>query len=87
MLRCSEVTRHSSDYIDGELPLMLQLQVRLHLMACRHCRRFVRQMRATVALLGHESESEETVDDDLISAYRTKSKPTIAGRCSHGSER
>ena len=46
MLRCKEVTRlHAS----GELAIagrVERLQVRLHLMMCRHCRRYVDQLKA-----------------------------------------
>ncbi len=44
MLRCKEVTRlHASDEIRSA-PLMTRLGVRLHLMMCEHCRRYVREL-------------------------------------------
>ncbi len=79
MASCREVTNRTSDLIDGELDLMSRLKVRLHLLACRNCRRFVRQMRATVGLLGSgiNNEAPPPASDDLLAAYkaRTRRKP------------
>lgn len=44
MLRCREVTRlHASDEL-ASAPWRTRLGVRLHLMLCRHCRRYVREL-------------------------------------------
>ena len=44
MLRCREVTRlHASDEL-ATAPLRTRLGVRLHLLLCRHCRRYVREL-------------------------------------------
>jgi anti-sigma factor RsiW len=46
MLRCHEVTRlYATDEIRGA-PLRTRLAVRLHLMMCRHCDRYVRELAA-----------------------------------------
>lgn len=45
MLRCREVTRlHASDELE-RATLATRIGVRLHLMMCRHCRRYVRELR------------------------------------------
>lgn len=51
MLSCKELVAHSSDYLDGQLNLRERLGVRAHLAMCRHCRRFIRQMKVTQAVL------------------------------------
>lgn len=38
MLKCSELARIASDYIDGELGTRRNLSVKTHLMMCKHCR-------------------------------------------------
>lgn len=44
MLRCKEVTRlHASDEIRSA-SWRTRLGVRMHLMLCRHCRRYVREL-------------------------------------------
>jgi anti-sigma factor RsiW len=51
MLRCRDVAELMSDYLDGTLGWRRRLSIRLHLMMCGMCRRYMRQMRATIALL------------------------------------
>ncbi|UUY08139.1 zf-HC2 domain-containing protein [Pseudomonas sp. J452] len=51
MLSCKELVAHSSDYLDGQLNLRERLGVRAHLAMCRHCRRFIRQMKVTQGVL------------------------------------
>lgn len=51
MLSCKEITEKSSAYVDGDLSLRERLQYRLHLMMCHHCRTFVHNFKAGVAML------------------------------------
>ncbi|PYC27528.1 anti-sigma factor [Pseudomonas alcaligenes] len=51
MLTCQELVAHSSDYLDGQLRLRERIAVRAHLAMCHHCRRFIRQMKVTQAVL------------------------------------
>ncbi|HEX5844275.1 MAG TPA: zf-HC2 domain-containing protein [Pseudomonas sp.] len=51
MLSCKELVAHSSDFLDGQLRLHQRLAVRLHLAQCRNCRRFIKQMRLSQAVL------------------------------------
>lgn len=62
MLTCKELVARTSDYLDGQLDLRARLAVRSHLLLCRHCRRFVRQMRLSQAVL---QRLEAPVRDDL----------------------
>jgi anti-sigma factor RsiW len=48
MLTCREVTGSASRLIDGELTFRERLGVRVHLVVCGHCRRFVRQLQRLV---------------------------------------
>lgn len=51
MLSCKDLVAHSSDFLDGQLSLRERLGVRAHLAMCRHCRRFIRQMKVTQRVL------------------------------------
>lgn len=52
MLSCKALAQqHASAHIDGELQGRLRWSVRLHLVLCGHCRRFVRQLRVVRNLL------------------------------------
>ena len=52
MLKCQHVEQRADALIDGErLPITERLALRTHLMICRHCRRYLRQLRALVRTL------------------------------------
>ncbi|MCU0072700.1 zf-HC2 domain-containing protein [Pseudomonas koreensis] len=63
MLTCKEQVARSSDYLDGQLSFREKLMVRHHLMFCRNCRRFIRQMRLMqLTLRAMPQKPEEGVD-------------------------
>lgn len=46
MLSCHDLAHHhASDYMDGQLGWRDGFRVRLHLLICVHCRRFIRQLK------------------------------------------
>jgi anti-sigma factor RsiW len=51
MLSCKDVTRRASAYLDGDLGRWERLRLLAHLAICRGCRRYLDQLRITVALL------------------------------------
>ncbi|MFI8747514.1 anti-sigma factor family protein [Pseudomonas sp. NPDC077186] len=51
MLNCKELVAQSSDFLDGQLNLRQRLAVRAHLAMCVRCRRFIRQLKLTQAVL------------------------------------
>ena len=62
MFNCKEITEQSDGYMTGDLGFYRKLQIRLHLMMCRHCRRYVRQanllIKALHRLYGPSSNGE-----------------------------
>jgi putative zinc finger protein len=52
MPSCKEITEHSSDYLDRNLPWWKRPGYRLHLMMCVNCRRYVEQLKLTVSAIG-----------------------------------
>ena len=58
MLTCKELVAHSSDYLDGQLTLRQRLAVRAHLAMCGNCRRIIRQMKLTQAVIRQMPEEE-----------------------------
>jgi predicted anti-sigma-YlaC factor YlaD len=68
MLVCRDVTELVSDYLERALPLRRRLAVRLHLLRCDACRRYIDQMRKTVRLLsrGQLAASSPELEDRLI---------------------
>lgn len=50
MLSCKEVAHLASDYLEQQLEGNLNWKIRLHLLACSNCRRFIRHLRITKTL-------------------------------------
>jgi hypothetical protein len=69
MLRCNEVTRLCASEDVRDASWRTRIAVRLHLMMCRHCRRYVRELSrigaAARALVRDEAEEAER-NEDLI---------------------
>lgn len=68
MLKCKDIADHSSDYLDGTLPLSRRLAIWLHLMMCGHCRRYLKNLRMVIATLARSKPSieEEAHVDKII---------------------
>jgi hypothetical protein len=47
MLSCKDVTYLASDYLDKNMGGSLPWKIRMHLAACRCCRRFVKHLKIT----------------------------------------
>jgi len=61
MLSCKDLVARSSDYLDGQLGLGETLLARQHLLFCKNCRRFIKQMRLAQATV--KALPEAPVDD------------------------
>jgi len=64
MLMCRDLAAVASDYIDGELPVLQNMSVRMHLIMCRHCRTFMGNLRASTDLL--KAHSSGQANEELI---------------------
>jgi len=85
MLTCKELTELLTDYLEGALPFMQRMSLHLHLMMCKHCRAYVRQMKLTLKTVGKlpAEPIPEEVRRRLLAHYRqrTGSRPP-PGECS-----
>jgi predicted anti-sigma-YlaC factor YlaD len=45
MLTCLEVSRLASESLERDLPLLVRIQVQMHLLMCPPCKRYVQQVR------------------------------------------
>jgi anti-sigma factor RsiW len=64
MLNCQQMTALITDYLEGRLPFMDRARFQLHIGMCQHCRRYLRQMKLSVAVLG--KMPPEPVPDDVM---------------------
>ena len=74
-----ELVARSSDFLDGQLDFRGQLAVRSRLLMCRHCRRFIRQMRLTQATVRHLPEGQEP-ELDRLAAHLSELRKDAARR-------
>ncbi len=74
MLNCREITERASDFIDAALPWHVRLEVRLHLMMCRLCREYVRQLALVVRTLRRLAKPEPApeLNQELLALFRAE---------------
>ncbi len=74
MLSCRDITEMASDYLEGDLGLLERLLFRIHLLHCRACAEFVRQIdlvREGMGLMpGDELELAPEVKESLLEDFR-----------------
>ena len=61
---CRQAVALMTDYLDGALPPRQRARLERHLRACDGCDEYLRQLRATVRLLG--SVQPEDLDDSIL---------------------
>ncbi|MDO8329776.1 MAG: hypothetical protein Q7T36_04820 [Fluviicoccus sp.] len=50
MLRCRDIVRHGDAFLSGEMRGWKRAGFWVHLLFCRYCRRYIRQLRTTQAV-------------------------------------
>ncbi len=78
MLKCREVSELASTYLDGELPWRARMAVKMHLLMCHHCRRFMRQWSGMIRAIPfmHRQASPEEINSVLAHVSRGTSDNT-----------
>lgn len=71
-LVCRQAVALVTDYLDDVLPRRQRRRFEAHLRGCPDCRRYLEQIRLTIASVGHvEPEAlDPEVKDELIELYR-----------------
>lgn len=72
MMSCQKVCDSASDIVDGELTAWQRSQVRVHLMMCKYCRRYINQFRAMTGAIQRTSEPAEVPSDADIDALMAR---------------
>jgi Putative zinc-finger len=82
MLSCKDVTRLLSESMDRSLPLGKRVGVRLHLLICKFCARYERQLlliRETVRrLVAAEDRPGESPGETLSAEARERIRKALA---------
>ncbi len=76
MLSCKDVSENVTDHLEGTSSFLDRILLRLHLLLCQHCRRFVRQFKIAVSVSGRigktvDEPSDEDIDD-LLRKLKTR---------------
>jgi anti-sigma factor RsiW len=85
-VKCQQALELLGDLVDNDLVRRDRLRLRLHLLLCRHCRRYLASYRATIraekaAFRGLEGpEADEEVPDDQIAAILEAVRRNSHGR-------
>jgi hypothetical protein len=66
MLSCRDLSERASDLLDRRAPLRVRAAARLHLLMCRHCYRYLQQLRLTKAVLSRIPTAEPAADAEKI---------------------
>ena len=67
MLSCKSVAHLASDYLDRHVDSNLNWKIRLHLLACSNCRRFIKHLKITTFVAPQMIKSAEPqIDADAI---------------------
>ena len=77
MLSCKELVARSSAILDSELSFRERMAVRRHLVLCRNCRRFIKQMKLTQAVLRHMPDTQAAEVDDLAAHLAQKRRESL----------
>jgi anti-sigma factor RsiW len=77
MLTCKELVARSSDLLDGELSFRERMAMRRHLMLCRNCRRFIKQMKLAQAVVRLMPESQGADVDSLAAHLAQKRRESL----------
>ncbi|WP_455217768.1 zf-HC2 domain-containing protein [Kaarinaea lacus] len=67
MPSCKDVTEHASDYLERSMTPMQRLGYRMHLFMCVNCKRYVSQLKLTIATLGKiDSATPQPVNEQQV---------------------
>jgi hypothetical protein len=78
---CREASRAQSEALDHPLPPFKQVGLRLHLLICKWCRRYGKQIRfMREAVHNHEAEFTKTSPQTLSTETRERIKERLRGQ-------
>jgi hypothetical protein len=79
MFRCQDVSRKISQSLDEELPLGQRMAIRIHLMMCRYCALFYRQLVLLRKMSRHMDPDQPSGEshDKLSAEAKTRIKDKL----------
>ncbi|BAP15085.1 hypothetical protein AS19_22340 [Alcanivorax sp. NBRC 101098] len=77
MLKCKDVVAKADALVDGtSLTMRERIALRMHLLMCHHCRRYVHQLRVLVNTLPRETDRlDDAQTRDILEKLDTSRVP------------
>lgn len=66
MLSCKQVATLASQYLDQDVSAPMKWKIRMHLMMCANCRRFVRNLKITQTLAKEANLTTPETDTEEV---------------------
>lgn len=66
MLSCKQVATLASQYLDQDVSAPMKWKIRMHLMMCANCRRFVRHLKITQTLAKNVNLTIQETDTEKV---------------------
>lgn len=67
MPSCKDITKQSSDYLEGNQSFLQRMGFKLHIFMCVNCKRYVSQLKLTIATIGKtENAVPQPVDEQHV---------------------
>lgn len=66
MLSCKQVATLASQYLDKDTNIPLTWKIRMHLMMCANCRRFIRHLKITQTVTRNITLADPATDTEHI---------------------
>lgn len=75
MITCRELTELVTEYVEGRMSFVDRTRFQVHLGTCKGCRAYVRQMKATIGMLGALGKQEPPalapeVESEMLERFR-----------------
>lgn len=65
MPSCKDIAEHASHYVDRHMPLHKRLGFMLHIFICVDCRRYIQQLKLTIATIATIGKSPEAAVPEI----------------------
>ncbi|MFT7688136.1 MAG: hypothetical protein ACI9FB_003496 [Candidatus Azotimanducaceae bacterium] len=67
MPTCKELVGSASDHLEGNTSLFQRLNFYLHIFICKHCRRYIQQLKLTIKVSKQSGSSPDISSDEIES--------------------
>ena len=65
VITCKNIMETASDYLDESPGFLRMLTLKIHLIICKHCRRYVRQIQLVSEATGRLNRIPEPADEEI----------------------